>query len=139
MSQKQNTFVEELEKLQKNLQALKWMPGAEQHFQWVILTLEAPIVAKLQELNGIGGQFPGQPPGSGNGATGPTGQPGAPALGAGMPPAGGPPMMPGGMPPGMIPPGGGGPTPLPGPIPTPTGPSALPEIPPDMLRNLRGG
>lgn len=141
MAQTNNTFVEELQKLHKNIQPLKYMPGAEAHMEWIILGLEAMLTSKLQELHGVGGQFPGQQPGQGAGATGPTPDPmmamagGPPALGAGMGP-GGPPMPPG-MPPGMM--GPGGPPGIPGPPPMPNAQLALPPTTPDMLANLRGG
>lgn len=124
MAQENNTFIEELQKLLKNLQPLKYMPGAESEFEWVLMELERPIIEKLQQLHGVGGQFPGQPGGTGMGATGPTpppmgmGQGLAASFGAG--------------PPGISPGGQGG---IAGPIPMPQ--PAIGGAPSNPLQNIR--
>lgn len=129
MAQENNTFVEELQKLLKNLQPLKYMPGAEGQFDWVLMELERPIIQKLQELHGVGGQFPGQQPGTGMGATGPTPGPTPPGMPSGLPPELQQAMMG----------AGAGPSPMPGPPPNMNAQIALPPTSPDMLANLRGG
>jgi len=145
MAQTSNTFVEELQKLYKNLSDLEYMPGVEQHLEWLIKMVRIPIGQKLQELHGVGGQFPGQPPGGQMGAGAPTPDPAQGGMPPGMPPGmGGPPpgMMPGG-PPGGMPPGMegamAGPSPQPGPPPNMNAQTSLPPTTEDMLANLRGG